>query len=108
MRIIIGGDVSVKDCAEQFDKRLGKELFGDITDLFKSSDRVIVNLECAVTESDVPIKKIGPNLKAPLNTVETLKDVGVTDVCLSNNHIFDFGKQGIADTLCRLDKYGIG
>ena len=108
MRIIIGGDVSVKDCYKQFAECRGKELFYDVAELFGSADRVMINLECAVTEGNTPIKKIGPNLKAPLNTVKTLKNVGVTDVCLSNNHIFDFGRAGIADTVAQLEKHGIG
>ncbi len=108
MRITIGGDVSIKDSEELFALCKGKELFGDIIDVFNSSDRVLVNLECAITEKDTPIKKLGPNLKAPLNTAKTLKDVGVTDCSLSNNHIFDFGKAGIKDTLEQLERFGIG
>ncbi len=107
MKITIGGDVSVMDCVEMFDKCKGDELFGNVAELFRSSDRVIVNLECAVTDKETPIKKIGPNLKAPLNTIKTLRDVGVTDCVLSNNHIFDFGKSGIKDTLEQLEKFGI-
>ncbi len=108
MKIVIGGDVSIKDCYEQFASCRGEDLFNDVIDVFRDADRVLVNLECAVTECDTPIKKIGPNLKAPLNTIQTLKSVGVTDCGLSNNHIFDFGKQGIADTLDQLEKQGIG
>ncbi len=109
MRILIGGDVSIKsDCEALFaDGNKGRELFGDIVDLFECADRVMVNLECAVTEKETPIKKIGPNLKAPLNTVKTLKSIFVTDCLLSNNHIFDYGSAGIKDTLLQLEKYGI-
>ncbi len=108
MKFIITGDISIKeDCESLFDLAKGDELFGDIVPLFKSADRVLVNLECAVTDKDTPIKKIGPNLKAPLNTVKTLKQVGVTDCGLSNNHIFDYGKAGIVDTLALLNSYGI-
>ena len=108
MKISIGGDVSIKDSYELFaDGGKGKELFGNVVELFKESDNVIVNLECVVTERVTPIKKIGPNLKAPLNTIKTLKGIGVTDCVLSNNHIFDFGKAGIEDTLQELEKYGI-
>ena len=109
MRITIGGDVSIKDdCRELFATCQGEKLFNDIIPVFKNSDRVLVNLECAVTDKDTPIKKIGPNLNAPLNTVKTLKEVGVTDCGLSNNHIFDFGKPGMIDTIAQLDKYGLG
>ena len=108
MRIIIGGDVSIKeDCEELFAQCKGQELFGNVTDVFKGADRVLVNLECAVTDKDTPIKKIGPNLKAPLNTIKTLKEVGVTDCGLSNNHVFDYGKAGALDTVEQLEKYGI-
>ena len=107
MRITIGGDISIKDCEKQFNECKSKELFNDVIDVFKSSDRVIVNLECAITDKDTPIKKIGPNLKAPFNTAYVLKDIGVTHCALSNNHIFDFGKAGIKDTLEALDRFDI-
>ena len=107
MKIIIGGDVSIKDSKNLFEEGKSRELFNDILNVFESADRTIVNLECAVTDKDTPIKKIGPNLKAPINTIKTLKDAGVTDCVLSNNHIFDFGKAGIEDTLAQLEKYGI-
>lgn len=108
MEIIIGGDLSIKDSYEQFALCKTRELFNDVIHIFKNADKVLVNLECAVTECDTPIKKIGPNLKAPLNTIKTLKDAGVTDCCLSNNHIFDFGKQGVLDTIKLLDENQIG
>ena len=107
MKLIIGGDVSVKDSEKLFEECKSKELFGNISDVFKDADRVLVNLECAVTEKETPIRKIGPNIKAPLNTIKVLKNVGVTDCILSNNHIFDYGKSGIRDTLEQLEKYGI-
>jgi len=108
MKLAIGGDVSIKqDCEQLFAECKGKELFNDVIDVFKACDRVLVNLECAVTEKDTPIAKIGPNLKAPLNTVKTLKEVGVTDCGLSNNHIFDYGKPGAIDTIEQLEKHGI-
>ncbi len=108
MKLIIGGDVSVKqDCWELFDKADHKALFNDVLTEFEKADRVIVNLECAVTDKNTPIKKIGPNLNAPINTVKTLKNAGVTDCILSNNHIFDFGISGVRDTLEQLKKYEI-
>ncbi len=108
MKLAITGDISIKpDCEQLFADCKGKELFNDVVDVFKSCDRVLVNLECAITEKDTPIKKIGPNLKAPLNTAKVLKDVGVTDCGISNNHIFDYGKPGIIDTIAELEKQGL-
>ena len=107
MRIVIGGDVSVKDCEPAFAAGRGEELFGNVADVFRAADHVLVNLECAVTEKDTPIKKIGPSLKAPLNTVNTLGEVGVTACVLSNNHIFDYGKPGALDTIHTLEANGL-
>jgi len=82
-------------------------LFSDVTDLFRTADRVIVNLECALTTADTPIKKFGPNLKAAPECAKVLKEIGVTDCSLSNNHIFDFGIKGLQDTIKHLDENGI-
>ncbi len=107
MKIVICGDISVNDSERLFAEQKEKELFNDIIPVFKSADRVIVNLECAVTDKNTEIAKFGPCLKAPFGTVETLKKAGVTDCALANNHIFDFGKAGLADTMAELEKNGM-
>ncbi len=108
MKLIFCGDVSIRDSVELFKEQKADELFHDIPTVFQDADRVIVNLECAVTDKNTPIKKCGPNLNAPFGTVEVLKKIGVTDCALSNNHIFDFGKAGLKDTVAELEKNGIG
>ena len=75
--------------------------------VFEGSDRVLVNLETALTERDTPIPKIGPNLKASPVCAEVLKEIGVTDCSLCNNHIFDYGIQGVRDTMEKLNEIGM-
>ena len=105
MKLAIGGDLCVtKNSWDYFQNEEYEKAFCDVLDIFKRNDRVFVNLECAITESENRIKKFGPNLKAPLNTAKTLKKAGVTDCFLSNNHIFDFGIEGLEDTLRALDE----
>jgi poly-gamma-glutamate synthesis protein (capsule biosynthesis protein) len=82
-------------------------LFGDIIPIVKQYDRFVVNLECALTDSDGAITKKGPNLKASPKCVNGLIKSGVTDVLLSNNHTFDFGEVGLRDTMKALDEGGI-
>ncbi len=82
-------------------------LFTDITELFQKYDAAVVNLECALTEHDTQIKKIGPPLKAPIGTAKTLKDMGVTHCAISNNHFFDYGAKGALDTIKALDEAGL-
>ncbi len=108
MKIVIGGDISVKEYAHLFAEKQKDKLFdAGIQSLFHSADEVIVNLECAVTDKNTPIKKMGPNLCAPFGICDILKDCGVTVCALSNNHIFDFGKAGIRDTFAQLKRCGL-
>ena len=108
MKTLLLGDLSPTPVsAPLFKAKKLSVLFGDAVALFENKDFVLVNLECALTEHDTPIKKFGPPLKAPSETAEILKSFGVTCCGLSNNHIFDYGIKGAADTLDVLNKNGI-
>jgi len=109
MKLLFCGDLCVTDDTySSFYNGNEKKAFGDLLPVFEAADRVIVNLECAITEEEKGIRKIGPCLKAPLKTAAALKKAGVTECTLSNNHIFDFGKKGLDDTVAELDKHNIG
>ena len=82
-------------------------LFSDTLSLFSGNDLTLVNLECALTERDTPIRKIGGLQKAPRQTARVMKALGVDLCVLSNNHIMDFGPGGISDTLEALEAEGI-
>ncbi len=109
MKILLCGDVSpTTDNQELFAQCDVQTLFGDTAQLFADRDVSIVNLECALTESDTPISKIGPPLKAPLGTAQTLAKLGVTHCSLANNHFFDYGRKGAMDSMEALDAAGVG
>lgn len=82
-------------------------LFNDVAPVFKTAERVIVNLECALTETEGAIRKFGPNIKGPTASAATLRKVGVTDCGLANNHMLDFGVAGMRDTIKALDEQGL-
>lgn len=87
--------------------------FGDLSEVIKTSDVAITNLEIPVTKHDKKILKSGPNLKVGLTAISALKDVGINLVTLANNHILDYGEKGLTDTinLCKkmdLDYVGAG
>ena len=108
MKCLLLGDVCpTVYTREAFEQKRTDELFSDTISLFRSSDFSFVNLECAITESENAIEKFGPNLKAPASTASILAELGVSLVGLSNNHVFDFGKEGIRDTKKALDAVGI-
>ena len=108
MKLLLCGDVSpTVDTQDLFAQGDVQTLFNDTVNLFSNRDACIVNLECALTESDGAIDKIGPALKAPLGTADTLKKLGVTHCNLANNHFFDYGRQGAQDSMKALDRAGI-
>ncbi len=108
MKFVIGGDVVPSSKNEQlFIDGDIQALFGETANIAKNADRVLINLECALTKSENGIKKFGPKLKADPRCVDTLKKFGVTDANLANNHVFDFGEEGLRDTLATLKEAGI-
>lgn len=108
MKILIGADlVPTPQTEELFVKQELKTLFGDVYDMIQAADRTAVNLECALTTAEQGIKKCGPCLKADPKCADALKALGVTDIMLANNHMFDFGVKGMTDTLENLDRVGL-
>ena len=105
MKLFLAADLVPTSVTEKyFEAADVRALFGDVCDEVKNADRFIVNLECALTNHDGAIKKFGPNIKCTPECVRGIKKLGVTDVCLSNNHVFDFGVKGLRDTMAALDK----
>ena len=108
MKTLFLGDICPTAVSwEPFEKGDAEFLFTDTATLLQGNDLNIANLECAITDSNTGIDKFGPCLKAPHGTAETLRRLGLHAVTLSNNHVFDFGKAGIADTRSALDAAGI-
>lgn len=107
MKISICGDVCPGFSNDIWVSGDTDTLFHDVPTAFADSDRVIVNLECALTDSNTPIKKLGAPIKASPLCAEVLKRVGVTDCALSNNHVFDLGIQGIKDTIEAVENAGL-
>ncbi len=91
----------------------GTPVFANINDDIKSADFSFVNLECPLTTYDKPIKKNGPALKASPECAKYISQAGFQVVGLANNHIMDYGNQGLIDTIkaCRdhsIDTVGAG
>ncbi|MEA4823371.1 MAG: CapA family protein [Clostridiaceae bacterium] len=108
MKIFLGGDITPTPITvPAFDRGDIPALFGSVGSLIAAGDARIANLECALTESDTPIRKKGPNLRGKPSYAEVLRDFGLTAVGLSNNHVFDFGTPGLCDTEKALSDAGI-
>lgn len=106
MRITIFGDICpTKDTQAAFDRGDRESIFGDTFREIESSDIVIGNLECAVTDQPKPIQKAGPVLYTGVQSIQTLK--GFDILSIANNHIRDCGDEGVMTALETCKKLGI-
>jgi len=67
--------------------------------LLKDKDFSIANLEAPLTHTNNPILKNGKNFKVSPENVKFINEGCFDAVALSNNHIRDFGNEGVIDTL---------
>lgn len=68
---------------------------------------VVVNLEGPITNSVNAIKKRGEHLRQNSIIAEVFSLLNIKGVGLANNHTFDFGVDGLIDTISFLDSIGV-
>ena len=109
IKVLIGGDycplsrVSELLEAEKFD-----DIFREIRPLTAKMDYSLVNFECPVViGKGKPIIKYGPNLMTTPKAIKAIKNAGFNMVTLANNHFYDYGDEGVKDTLNTCEEYGI-
>lgn len=73
---------------------------------FEFADLRVVNLEQAISDSDLIVDK--GSLYTDASTTEKLNEMRVTAVGLANNHIHDKGLAGILETIANIEKQNIG
>lgn len=107
MRIALLGDIALigrYDRKESKDVDIRVEAIKQITD---GCDYVIGNLESPLTSVTHTHVCKGVYLRSDPVNVSTLLQMGVTHVTLANNHIYDYGKKGVAETISTLNTAGI-
>jgi poly-gamma-glutamate capsule biosynthesis protein CapA/YwtB (metallophosphatase superfamily) len=70
-------------------------------------DVVIANLESPLTDRKSSRVCKAIHIKSPPANIATLQYLGVTAVNLANNHVFDYGGDGVASTVAVLKSAGI-
>jgi poly-gamma-glutamate synthesis protein (capsule biosynthesis protein) len=108
-KIIIGGDlVPTENNYLLFEQARVLELFGaELLAVLQASDVRIFNLEVPLCDIANPIEKCGPNLIAPVNTINGIKALNPTVLGLANNHILDQGEQGLKSTIDILNNHHV-
>ena len=92
----------------------GKELFRDAASIIKTADISLGNLEGTLLLDGICTKKIAKGrtyaFRTPPDFAQNLADAGFDFMNLANNHMNDFGQEGITSTITTLTnvdlKYG--
>lgn len=80
--------------------------WGNILPLLHANDINIINLETTLTRSESVVPKVF-NFKATPDKMQTLVNAQITICNLANNHIGDFGIEGLQETITVLDQADI-
>lgn len=116
IKILVAGDFAPSArLAKQIETKNFGEIFPDnLVKIIKSADYSLVNFESPIIEEKFkPIEKCGPILGCSSNAADAIKYAGFTAVTMANNHIFDYGSDGLYKTIecCKkngLDVVGVG
>lgn len=108
-KIIIAGDFVPKYRVLDLLKQENyASVLAEVKPVVEKADYSIVNLEAPIMDGALtPIVKNGPNLNAPVNTLDAIKYAGFKCVSLANNHFYDQGEQGALMTMNECKVRGI-
>lgn len=113
--VTIGRNVQYSG-ASIFEKELKKQggdinfIFRNVKDIFSEDDLTIANFEGVLAdEYTIPSNKKGNSFLflGPPSYTEALKNNSVEAVTMENNHVGDFGQDGIDSTIAAMESAGI-
>lgn len=106
-KIAFLGDIAFTGKYDLIENPLAKTQFEQIGKILATYDYVIGNLESPLTEVNKTLVCKSMHVKSNPINVELLKLLHIDAVCLANNHINDYGKKGIKDTIKILEENNI-
>jgi poly-gamma-glutamate synthesis protein (capsule biosynthesis protein) len=104
MKIAFLGDIAFMGKYSLETNKNATKHFEGVSELLSKYDHVVGNLELPFTNSDVKYSSKSVHLKSSPINVDLLKFLHIDIVNLANNHIYDYGKTGLTDTVEILDK----
>lgn len=94
VRLFFAGDVVLTK------KREAELVAEDLTKVIENCDIACCNFEAPVWEEGLrPEIKVGPSLHQDISSIDLLKQAGFNLFCMANNHIMDYGNEGLARTI---------
>ena len=98
------GDISFKG---RYEDQATSSLFENVTNSFETADIVVANLESPLITQTAGSTPGKCTLRSSTEWAAILKKSGIDVVTLANNHMMDYGDQGLFSTIAALDKAGI-
>jgi hypothetical protein len=97
--VLFGGDCHFGNKPLRLERRLRERI--------SQADLVVVNQESPITAIEIPVAQKPVNLRSSTDAATWLQDLGVKVASLANNHIADYGQNGLEETISRLQSTGI-
>lgn len=111
LTLLFAGDVMLgRGVDETLQHESAAHPWGDLLPVLESADLLLANLECVLTDRTKRWTDGGYKpfyFRARPHAVNALVAGHVGFVSLANNHVGDFGWQGLQDTIAALDRAGI-
>src|SRR5918997_621992 len=98
--VFVSGDVVNCGCTD------GRICSSEVARLVSQADYSVINFEAPVRSSGKPQPKSGVHLQQRVETIAGLKEQGFDLLLLANNHVMDFGVDGLAETLHQAETAG--
>lgn len=113
--VTIGGDLRYgPNIMSTIDNNNYTKPLAALSDVFKTSDISFINLEGPITNTDE--KRVCTQSERELNRccdehcfwkndyslIKAIKNIGINGIGIENDHIFDYGREGVEDTLYHL------
>ena len=113
--ITLGSEAWLEPEADSFAslyEKNGPEYFlSNFAEFFAEDDLTIINLEGVLSDADLKPVQQGKNgsyfFKGKTEYVSVLTAASVEAASIANNHTYDYGEQGLRDTIAALDNAGI-
>ena len=107
--ILFVGDILLANEAERHIHDKGVDYpFWKIKEELLKYDFIIANLESPITGRGTPVEDKPYIFRIQPDDAVCLKDLKIDAVSLSNNHLMDYGVEGMKDTMAALSRLNIG
>lgn len=108
LTVVVGGDVCPMNVNEAYCARGDVDaVFDGLLDVMLKADLCLTNLECPLIPRSSLIRKPGARFGARREVARVLTMAGIHAVGLANNHIMDYGPEGLKSTIEACEENGI-